>query len=219
MEEKRREPVCWIVGAGSFDGFLGKPEQGDLLIAADGGYQYLKQLGIEPQVLMGDFDSLREIPNRELIRHSPIKDDTDMALAVAYGQERGFRRFFLYGGLGGRLDHTIANLQLMTKLSREKMECHMIGEGTILTAVTQERIWFPRTARGMISVFCLGEEALGVTEQGLKYTLKEARLTCDRALGVSNEFLGTESWIEVQNGTLLLLWDQRNGLEGGRGYV
>ena len=64
MEEKRREPVCWIVGAGSFDGFLGKPEQGDLLIAADGGYQYLKQLGIEPQVLMGDFDSLREIPNR-----------------------------------------------------------------------------------------------------------------------------------------------------------
>ena len=81
MKGQRKEPACFIVGAGSFDGFLTEPQEGDLVIAADGGYAYLKRLGREPDVLMGDFDSLKEIPQRELIRHSPIKDDTDMALA------------------------------------------------------------------------------------------------------------------------------------------
>ena len=216
MKGQRKEPACFIVGAGSFDGFLTEPQEGDLVIAADGGYAYLKRLGREPDVLMGDFDSLKEIPQRELIRHSPIKDDTDMALAVAYARERGFRSFYLYGGLGGRLDHTLANLQLMTMLSREKLQCHMVGEGNVITAITEEKICFPKSAVGMISVFCAGEEALGVTERGLKYTLSQARLTCERALGVSNEFTGEESWIEVRKGTLILLWGAENGLEGGR---
>ena len=75
--------TCYIVGAGSFDGMTVLPQPGDLVIAADGGYTYLKELGIEPDVLLGDFDSLSLVPEHEhLVRHSPIKDDTDMALAV-----------------------------------------------------------------------------------------------------------------------------------------
>ena len=85
MKQEVREKVCWVVGAGSFDGLMGRPQKGDLVIAADGGYIYLKELGIEPDVLLGDFDSLKRVPEHEhLLRHSPIKDDTDMALAVAY---------------------------------------------------------------------------------------------------------------------------------------
>ena len=89
--------TCFIVGAGSSDGIKLRPQQGDLVIAADGGYTYLENEGIEPDVLLGDFDSLGKMPDcRNLERHSPIKDDTDMALAADYGIEHGCRRFFLY---------------------------------------------------------------------------------------------------------------------------
>ena len=205
--------TCFLVGAGSFDGMSIRPQPGDLVIAADGGYAHLKRLGIEPEVLLGDFDSLERVPEHSHIeRHSPIKDDTDMALAAAYARAQGCTRFFLYGGLGGRLDHTLANLQLLAHLSRAGMEAYLIGEGKILTAATKERISFPAEAQGMLSVFCMGEKASGVWERGLKYELTDAVLTCERALGVSNEFTGRESSVSVKKGTLLLLWDEKNAL-------
>lgn len=214
-----KRKTCFIVGAGAFDGMISPPEADDLIIAADGGYEYLKNMGMEPDVLLGDFDSLEYLPqHRNLIRHSPIKDDTDMALAAAYAKEQGCRRFFLYGGLGGRLDHTLGNIQLLAGLSRAGLEAYLIGEGNILTAITEEQIRFPAEFTGMISVFCLGDQAEGVWERGLKYGLADAVLTCDRALGVSNEFTGQESSIAVRKGTLLILWGARNGLpsEAGR---
>ena len=227
---------CYIVGAGSFNGMSIRPEAEDLVIAADGGYKYLIEMGIEPDVLLGDFDSLEIVPeHRHLIRHSPIKDDTDMALAVAYAKAEGYRRFFLYGGLGGRLDHTIANLQLMTGMSQEGLEVYLIGEGIIATTISgqmkhgvgvskmaridlsesaylREEICFPSSAQGMISVFCMGEPAHGVREKGLKYTLSDVVLAGNTTLGVSNEFLGCDSSISVESGTLLIMWDEKNGL-------
>ncbi len=210
--------TCFIVGAGSFDGMSVKPRPGDLVIAADGGYTYLTDLGLDPDVLMGDFDSLERVPeeHRNLFRHSPIKDDTDMALAAAYGQEQGCTRFFLYGGLGGRLDHTLANIQLLTGLSKAGMEAYLIGERVILTVLTAGKICFPERAEGMISVFALGDRAEHIWEKGLKYRLSDAVLTNDRTLGVSNEFLGQESSIEVGIGSILILWDEKNGLPKSR---
>ncbi|MCD8347514.1 MAG: thiamine diphosphokinase [Lachnospiraceae bacterium] len=185
----------------------------DLLIAADGGYRYLKRMGMEPDVLLGDFDSLEVVPeHRHLIRHSPIKDDTDMALAVAYAEAEGYQKFFLYGGLGGRLDHTLANLQLLTAMARKGLEVWLIGQDVVITAVTNRTLLFSERAAGMLSVFCQGERAVGVSERGLKYELEDAVLTCDRALGVSNEFIGEEACIEVKDGTLLVMWDAANGL-------
>lgn len=215
-----KKKTCFIVGAGTFEGMSIRPEKEDLIIAADGGYTYLKELGIEPQVLMGDFDSLEILPEHQhMLRHSPIKDDTDMALAVAYAAEQGYTRFFLYGGLGGRLDHTMANLQLLNGMSRYGLETYLIGEKTIVTAVTGERIAFSADCRGMLSVFCMGEAAKGVWERGLKYELTDAVMTCDRTLGVSNEFIGEESWIEVRENTLQIVWDEENGLPVGRQFL
>lgn len=215
-----KKKTCVIIGAGTFDGMISRPAEEDLVIAADGGYEYLKNMGIEPDVLMGDFDSLEYVPqHKNLVRHSPIKDDTDMALAAAYAKEQGCRRFFLYGGLGGRLDHTLGNIQLLTGLSREGMEAYLIGEGIILTAITSEQIEFPAEFTGMISVFCMGDAASGVWERNLKYGLADAVLTCDRALGVSNEFIGQKSSIEVNAGTLLILWDAKNGLPQKRDFI
>ncbi len=209
--------TCVIVGAGSFDGLMNTPGGGDLVIAADGGYTYLREMGIEPDVLLGDFDSLEIAPeHRHIIRHSPIKDDTDMALAAAYAQEQGCTRIFLYGGLGGRLDHTVANLQLLMGLSRAGVEAYLIGGQNIITAITRERVTFGAAARGILSVFCLSEPASGVWERGLKYSLSGATLTCDITRGVSNEFTGRESRVEVRSGTLVLFWGQENGLPEAR---
>ena len=102
-QQKISEKACYIVGAGSFEKLDSLPQEDDLVIAADGGYAYLKQLGIQPDVLLGDFDSLEYVPEHDhILRHSPIKDDTDMALAAFYAQEKGYRLFYLYGGLGFR---------------------------------------------------------------------------------------------------------------------
>lgn len=208
------EKACYIVGAGSFDKLDKLPQKGDLVIAADGGYAYLKQLGIWPDVLLGDFDSLAYVPEHDhILRHSPIKDDTDMALAAFYAQEKGYRLFYLYGGLGGkRLDHTMANFQLLTGLSRAGMKAYLIGENNIVTAITGERISFAKEAKGMISVFSMTDVSKGISETGLKYTLDNATLKNDKVLGVSNEFIGEESSISVQEGTLLVMWEEQNGL-------
>ncbi len=135
-----------------------------------------------------------------------------MALAAAYGMEQGCGRFLIYGGLGGRLDHTIGNLQLLMGLSRASMEAYLIGGGNILTAVTNGQVCFSDAAKGIISVFCLSEPAKGVWERGLKYSLTDAIMTCDKTLGVSNEFTGQKSSVSVADGTLILLWGGENGL-------
>ena len=214
QEEKKSEKACYIVGAGSFEKLDRLPQERDLVIAADGGYAYLKKLGIQPDVLLGDFDSLEYVPEHDhILRHSPIKDDTDMALAAFYAQEKGYRLFYLYGGLGGkRLDHTMANFQLLTGLSRAGMKAYLIGENNIVTAITGERISFAKEAEGMISVFSMTDTSTGIWEKGLKYTLDDAMLKNDKVLGVSNEFIGEESSISVQEGTLLVMWEERNGL-------
>lgn len=212
-KHKMKKKTCFVIGAGSFSDMVIMPEKEDLIIAADGGYTYLEKIGIKPEILIGDFDSLNQIPEHQaLIRHSPIKDDTDMALAVAYAKEQGYQRFFLYGGLGGRLDHTIANLQLLNGMSHQGLEAYLIGEQNMITAITGEQICFSEAASGILSVFCLGEPAKGVYEQGLKYELTDAVMTCDVTLGVSNEFIGKDSQIEVREGTLILLWNEKNGL-------
>lgn len=102
------ERTCCIFGAGDY-GAMPRPELDGrcFLIAADGGYGQLKQWGMSPHLAVGDFDSLGRVPEDvEVVRHPVRKDDTDMMLAVQEGLARGCGRFLIYGGLGGRLDHT-----------------------------------------------------------------------------------------------------------------
>lgn len=114
-------PTCYIVGAGDFTlrGFA--PVPGDLVLAADGGYRALYSLGYTPDLLLGDFDSLGDLPlppDLPVLRFPARKDDTDTGLALRHGLDRGFRDFALYGCAGGRVDHLLANLQSMARVSR-----------------------------------------------------------------------------------------------------
>ena len=115
-------PLCYVVGAMPLDpGFILTPVPGDLVIAADKGYETLSRLGVHPGLVVGDFDSLGSVPDHpQVLRLPRIKDETDTGFALRQGLKRGYRRFVLLGCLGGRLDHTVANLQLLSWLSAPK---------------------------------------------------------------------------------------------------
>ena len=112
------ENTCYIVGAASLDGVRLSPRPGDYVIAADGGYRSLKDRGIEPDFVMGDFDSLGYRPDHPNVETHPVmKDDTDLGLAVRWALAHGYRRLVMAGALGGRLDQTIASLQTLRGLT------------------------------------------------------------------------------------------------------
>ena len=199
---------CWVCGAGDFSSRLLVPQRDDLVVAADGGLAHLKQMHILPQHILGDFDSLGFQPEgRDVAAYPPEKDDTDMLLAVKYGLESGYDTFLLYGSLGGRLSHTVANLQVLRFLCEQGCHGFLVDGGSIVTMIRNESVAFSASCAGMLSVFAQGGAAEGVTIRNLKYNVEDARLTPDYALGVSNEFVGEEAEITVRDGALLLIWE------------
>ncbi len=201
-----REPVCIVVGAGEFRETALPVGPRDLLIAADGGADHLRSLGRVPDVLIGDMDSLAEETTAETIRLPREKDDTDMRAALRLGWERGYRRFRIYGGLGGRLDHTLANLQCLADISNRGGCACLLGEDFAVTAVTDGVFELPRGRQGIVSVFAVSDRAAGVAIHGLRYELEDAQLTSRFPIGVSNESDGTGGRISVADGTLLILY-------------
>ena len=203
--------TCVIFCAAGFDGLI-ENTQGALVIAADGGLTHTDALGITPQVVLGDFDSLGYTPEGANV--FPVeKDDTDSMLAVRKGLDAGCDRFLLYGSLDGpRLDHTVANFQTLQFLADRGAKGYLIGKDHIVTVVKNAKITFPATATGIVSVFCMGADARGVTIEGLQYPLKNGALSAGFPLGVSNHFIGKEAAISVQNGSLLVIYDRANGL-------
>lgn len=201
--------LCHIFGAGERTGDVPTLALDDLLIAADGGYAWLRDLALTPQVLVGDFDSLGHVPDLpNVVRLPKEKNDTDTMFAVRLAYERGYRRFCLYGCTGGRFDHTLANLQILTWLARRGCENTLYGPNWLASAVTDGSLDFPGERQGMLSVFCQGEVATGVRLEGLKYPLADATLTSEFALGVSNEFTGVPGRVSVEQGTLLVVWQR-----------
>ena len=202
---------CLIFCAGGFDGLAAPMEQDDYLLAADGGLQHLQQLGLQPHGILGDFDSLGFIPEGAEV--FPVeKDDTDAMLALRRGLELGYREFVIYGGLdGARLDHTIANFQTLQFLADQGGTGYLVGISYIATVIQKETLVFPETAEGILSLFCLGPDARGVTLENLKYPLENGSLTSSFPLGVSNHFIGKPARITVQSGSILALWDRKNG--------
>ncbi len=199
-------PTCYLVGAGDFTRRGFAPAAGDLVLAADAGYRHLEALGVKPDLLLGDFDSLSARPKGVgILSFPPEKDDTDMGLALEEGWARGCRDFLLYGAAGGREDHFIANLQLLGGASRRGAAARMVCDTYDVYAVTDGTLTLPERETGtVVSVFCHGARAEGVTLEGLKYPLNRAVLTCDRPLGVSNEYTGRSASVTVACGTLLV---------------
>ena len=197
---------CVILCAGEIGGGILPLEQDDLLIAADGGYTHTEQLGLTPHIVLGDFDSLGYVPEGAQV-HPKEKDDTDAMLAVKLGLSEGYKEFYIYGGMDGpRVDHTMANFQLLHYLSEHGAKGYLIGVRQNAAVIT-DGIAFAAEQTGTVSVFCLGQEAL-VDIEGLKYSLKDGLLQPSFPLGVSNQFIGKKGKITVKKGMVLVIWEK-----------
>ena len=201
-----------IFCAAEFDGLLEPLGADDFLLAADGGLRHLEKLNLKPGGILGDFDSLGYIPTGAQV--FPVeKDETDAMLAARKGLELGYRDFLFYGALDGpRLDHTVANFQTLQFLADHGATGYLVGRDYLVTVVKNETIAFDERAEGILSLLCLGADARGVTIRGLHYELEDGTLTPGFPLGVSNHFTGKAATIEVKEGSLLAMWDRKNGL-------
>ena len=205
------ERVCYVVGAGDFFGFCRAPVKKDYVIAADGGYAYLQRLGISPDLVLGDFDSLAKKPqNRNVIELPREKDDTDMLYALRLGIEKGFTCFYLYGGMGGRFEHTLANLQALAFLASRGARGFLFGQNEVTTIFQNGSLSFGAEAEGYFSLFSYGRTCTGVCIQGMKYELEDAQIENTYPIGVSNEFIGRPSRISIASGTAIAVFAQKN---------
>ena len=207
MHDMENNGKCYIVGAGENYGLDFKPEEGDYIIAADAGYRYLQEAGIIPDMVVGDFDTLKYVPDHpNIIRLKPEKDITDTWEAVTRGLENGYKEFHIYACMGGRVEHSIANIQLLVRIAEEGGKGYLYDAKSILTVIKDSELEFEKRENGFISVFSLADKSVGVEISGLKYEIENAGLTNNFPLGVSNEFIGKPSRISVKKGTLLIIY-------------
>jgi thiamine pyrophosphokinase len=153
--------ICYIVGAGENYGLDFHPYKDDCVIAVDGGYLYLKESGITPNFIIGDFDSLGETPPLDAITLPVEKDVTDMLAAIRLGIDNGYDAFYIYGGTGGRLEHTLANIELLHYLSDNHKKGFLIDRDTVLTTIKDTSIKL-KNDRGYVSVFTLTDISFDV---------------------------------------------------------
>lgn len=203
-----KKATCYIVAAGDWYGEKIVPKPEDYVIAVDGGYDTLKRMDLEPDLLIGDFDSIVLFPEAQnSIRLNPIKDETDLFYSVQYAVEQGYETIKIYGGTGGdRISHTVANIQMLFHF--KEVQCFLYDRTEVMFLVHNGKICFSKEANGYISVFSVSQVSQGVEEKGLKYEISDGTLTSSIPLGVSNEFLGKESYISVKQGTLLIITDK-----------
>lgn len=181
-----------------------------LILCADGGYTYAKRLGIAPDCLVGDFDTLQgPLPEDvEIVRHPVQKDDTDSMLAVKLGLARGCRSFVLYGAIGGRLDHTLANVQALLYLRQHGAEGKLIGASDTALLHPPGTRTYAAEDGAYFSVLALADPCIGVTLRGVEYPLTEATLTPSFPLGVSNHIVAETASVSLTSGLLLLVFSK-----------
>ncbi|MGI6722716.1 MAG: thiamine diphosphokinase [Anaerovoracaceae bacterium] len=177
------------------------------IVCADGGYDIARRENITPDVLIGDFDSLPgPVPADIKVKQYPShKDLTDTAICIQHAAEMGFRNILIVGGIGGRADHTIANIQNIVAAAEKNISVILLDEQNIAMAIIDDEIYLPARPGYKLSLFSHSEECRGVTVTGVEYPLEEATLTSDYPLGVSNEFLDDEVYIRVKKGQLLIM--------------
>lgn len=186
---------------------LMKGYEPDYILCADGGYNYARKSGISPHYLIGDFDSLKGAidPDIKTITFPPEKDDTDTGLCLQAALDLGCDDILIIGGLGGRFDHAVANIQLMAGVADKVQKiaiCDNKNYGTILKNST---LHLPKEADRYVSILSLSDQSLGVSVTGAKYPLSDYTMSRTFPLGVSNEYQDDMLVISVKNGTLLVV--------------
>jgi len=193
----------------------------DYLIAADGGAHHCRTLGLTPQVVIGDFDSitleelnaLRDGGSR-IIQHPARKDQTDLELALAYAIEHQADDILILGALGGRWDQTLANLLLLTHPAWRGARIHVL-DGTQHIYLIQDETTIEGQPGDTVSLIPVQSNARGITTQGLEYPLTNGTLPFGNTLGISNVLMGNQAKVEVREGMVICVVIAREELVHG----
>ncbi len=204
---------CIIISAGkirNYERMKAYISPGDYIIAADGGLRYAERLGVKPDCILGDFDSLGYVPDAAEVYPSR-KDDTDTMLAVRHGLDRGLTEFVILGGLGGRLDHTVANFSALEYLRSHGAKGWLADENTVVRIcgagdeskpVMRDSAYF--------SVFPFGCEYAVISLSGVEYPTERQRFDCAFPLGVSNHVTDYEKFHMIihEGKALVIEWKE-----------
>lgn len=186
----------------------------DLILCADGGYDHAKAAGITPDLLIGDLDSIQESsdPEVEKLIYPSEKDDTDTGICLQTALDRGCRDILILGGLGGRLDHTISNIKLITGYADRADRIMIKDRDNACLVLKNGSVTFNKSdalsascGKQYISVFSMTEKSYGVTETGFKYSLDDATLSFGDTIGTSNEQTDDKATVSVKDGILLIV--------------
>ena len=184
------------------------PKGDDLVIAADSGYRNAIALGEKPTIILGDMDSIKEteLPkDAEILKVPAEKDFTDTQLAVDTAIKQGAREIVIIGGLDGRLDHTLSNLAILEDLNKKGIFVHITNGYNRVRFIDSTSTLIPKSGFKYIGLLCLTEKAKGVSVEGCKYPLKNAKLDRSFQFAVSNEIVGNCALISVRKGSLYIV--------------
>ncbi len=202
---------CYIFGSSIIENYdFYEISEGSYIIAADGGYEHVRNLGLCPDLIIGDFDSLgMEISDKCKIFTAPTeKDETDMLLAVKKALEQGCSEIYICGGLGGRLDHSFANIQMLEYIFQNGAVGVLLSEENIVTLQEKKLQKYPRREDWYFSVFSFGESSIA-TVHGTKYDAEKMEFKRSFAIGVSNEILSEYAEITLESGILLVIYSKK----------
>ncbi len=184
------------------------PREGDMTVAADSGWNNAELLDVKPQILLGDFDSIgrEKLPDAaEILQVPPEKDRTDTQLAVDLALSRGADDFFIIGGLSGRLDHTLSNLSVLEYLAERRAHAVITDGFNRARYLKNTGALIARSAYTYLSLLAVSDTVKGVTIDGCKYPLKNAKLTRNCQWAISNEITGNCALVEVRRGAVYLI--------------
>ena len=202
--------TCALVAASDFNAGhfmeMYRAETFDAVYAVDAGFAHLESVDVSPDMAIGDFDSLGYVPQaRRVVRHPVEKDESDLELALDRVKSRAYDEVYVYGALGGRLDHTIANMQVCARFAEEGMIVYLVGLDQMVRILVGPDVYeLPRLEKGTVSVFSATDESHGVIERGMKYSIDDQTLTNRTTWGLSNELEGEAAAVAVENGTLFV---------------
>jgi len=201
---------AFIFANGDFD-FPREIEDPDLIIAANGGAHHCLRLGINPDYVIGDLDSLSEADRSilkeigaQIIKFPENKDFTDLELALIHAKRLGVSEVLIFGALGKRWDQTIANL--LVGAGDLEMRIHLLdGHQKISYLRSGESLAITGRSGDILSLIPLCANATGITTRGLKYPLKDETLVFGATRGVSNVMVDEQAEVTLKQGTLLCI--------------
>lgn len=201
--------TCYIIGGGSFDGFFDEIKKDDLVLAADRGYRLAKSKNIKVDYIIGDFDSSKRPDDDHVIALNPVKDFTDTVAAIEFAKEKGFKKFIIYGGLGGRESHTLSNIRTIYHYQKQGIDIRLKSKAKEIFVVDGKFAYTYQNHDFYVSIFSLNDNTR-LTIKGLYYELEDYIMKIDDALGVSNETKKEDFEIKVNDGAVVVVFEDKD---------